>query len=154
MNSSPAADVQPPATDLARERARLARDRAARRRFENGLIPGLPVDADVPILRPSRVPPTVGSCLAPIVAELTRVREPFFDAVCDNAARLLPDFPATPGRYQDGRLFFYVRTSGQLFALRGRLPKVKRALQALPGAPKRFSVHLEIHGAQKSPCRV
>ena len=132
-----------PVGDLARERARLARDRAARRRFADRLLPGLPVDGDAPELR--RRTPRVGACLGALVAELTYVREPFFDAVCDAWPRLCPDLPARPGRYQEGRLFLYVRTSGQIFSLRAKLPQVKRRLAALPGAPKRFSVHLEIH---------
>ena len=142
--ATPAKPATLPVSDLARERARLTRDREARRRFENQLIPGLPVDADAPQLR-TRKMPRLGTLLQKIVTELTHVEEPFFDAVCDNFARLCPDFPATPGRYQDGRLFLYVRTSAQLFALRGKLPKVKRALLALPHAPRRLSVHLEIH---------
>lgn len=132
-----------PVGDLARERKRLARDRAARRRFADHLIPGLPVDGDAPEMRVKT--PRVGALLGALVTELTHVHEPFFDTVCDNWPRLFPDFPAKPGRYQDGRLFLYVRTSGQLFSLRAKLPTVKRALMALPGAPKRFSVHLEIH---------
>ena len=129
-----------PVGDLARERKRLARDRAARRRFADHLIPGLPVDGDAPEMRVRT--PRVGALLGALV---THVHEPFFDTVCDNWSRLFPVFPAKPGRYQDGRLFLYVRTSGQVFSLRAKLPKVKRALMALPGAPKRFSVHLEIH---------
>lgn len=132
-----------PVGDLARERKRLARDRAARRRFADHLIPGLPVDGDAPEMRVRT--PRVGTLLGALVTELTHVHEPFFDTVCDNWPRLFPSFPAKPGRYQDGRLFLYVRTSGQVFSLRAKLQKVKRALMALPGAPKRFSVHLEIH---------
>ena len=132
-----------PVGDLARERKRLSRDRAARRRFADHLVPGLPVDGDAPELRVKT--PRVGLLLGTLVQELTHVHEPFFDTVCDHWPRLFPGFPAKPGRYQDGRLFLYVRTSGQVFSLRAKLPKVKRALTALPGAPKRFSVHLEIH---------
>ena len=40
-----------PVGDLARERKRLARDRAARRRFADHLAPGPPVDGDAPELR-------------------------------------------------------------------------------------------------------
>ena len=52
---------------------------------------------------------------------------------------------ANSGRYREGRLFLYVRTSGQVFSLRSKLPKVKKLLMTLPGAPKRFTVHLEVH---------
>ena len=40
-------------------------------------------------------------------------------------------------------------TLSQLFALRPKLPKIKKALLPLraadPNAPKRFTLHLEIH---------
>ena len=49
------------------------------------------------------------------------------------------------GESCDGRLFLYVRTSGQIFGMRPKLPKIKKTLAALPTAPKRFTVHLEIH---------
>jgi hypothetical protein len=58
---------------------------------------------------------------------------------------LFPDCVAKPGRWQDGRLFLYVRTSGQLFGMRTKLPKIKKTLATFPTAPKRFSVNLEIH---------
>jgi len=133
-----------PVSDLALERKRLARDRAARRRLADRLIPGLPVDADV---LETRVPtPRVGTLMDDLVARLTDVREPFFDTVCDNWMRLCPDFPARPGRLREGRLFLYVRTSGQVFSLRSKLPKIRKLILGLPGAPKRLTVHLEVHG--------
>ena len=71
-------------------------------------------------------------------------KSPFFDQVCERWPTLFPDSVAKPGRWQDGRLFLYVRTSGQLFGMRPKLTKIKKALATLPTAPKRFSVHLEI----------
>ena len=132
-----------PVSDMAFEKKRLARDRAARRRLEDRLIPGLPVDADAVEMRIKM--PRMGMMLDSLVTELTEVHEPFYDTVCDNWARLGPDFPAKPGRYREGRLFLYVRTSGQVFSLRSKLPKVKKLLMTLPGAPRRFTVHLEVH---------
>lgn len=128
---------------MAFERKRLTRDRAARNRLSARLIPGLPVDADAVETRVKT--PRVGMLFPALVADLTEVHEPFFDTVCENWARLYPDFPAKPGRYHDGRLFLYVRTSGLVFSLRSKLPKIKKALATLPGAPRRFSVHLEVH---------
>lgn len=130
--------------DQALERKRRARDHAARARLAGRLIPGLPVDADA--LETRVATPRVGALLDDIVAKLVEVKEPFFDTVCANWATACPEFPARPGRYQDGHLFLYVRTSGQVFGLRSKLPKVKKALQTLPGAPKRLTVHLEVHG--------
>lgn len=132
--------------DLALERQRLRRDAAARRKLADRLLPGLPVDADA---LETRVPtPRVGTLLGAIVEKLVTVREPFFDTICAKWREVCPDFPARPGRFQDGRLFLYVRSSSQVFSLRPRLPKVRKALMGLAGAPKRFTVHLEVHGGR------
>ena len=84
-----------------------------------------------------------------ILGDLLAEKSVFFDSVCAQWDTLFPDIPARPGRYQDGHLFLYVRTAGQLFALRPKLPKIKKELLPLraadPNAPKRFTLHLEIH---------
>lgn len=132
-----------PASDMAFEKKRLARDRAARRHLADRLIPGLPIDADA--LETRIKVPRVGMMLQSLVEQMTEVHEPFYDTVCDNWAKLCPDFPGKPGRFREGRLFLYVRTSGLVFSLRSKLPKIKKLLMTLPGAPKRFTVHLEVH---------
>jgi len=129
------------------ELRRRLRDRAARKRLASRVTPDLPIDGD-PI--ETRVPtPRVGTLMDGILDDLLAEKNAFFDAVCAQWKTLFPDLPARPGRYQDGHLFIYVRTSGQLFALRPKLPKVKRALLPLrdtdPNGPKRFTLHLEIH---------
>ena len=129
------------------ELRRRLRDRAARKRLADRVTPGLPVDGD-PV--ETRVPtPTVGTLMDGILGDLLAEKSVFFDSVCAQWDTLFPDIPARPGRYQDGHLFLYVRTAGQLFALRPTLPKIKKALLPLraadPNAPKRFTLHLEIH---------
>lgn len=129
------------------ELRRRLRDRAARKRLADRVTPGLPVDGD-PV--ETRVPtPTVGTLMDGILGDLLAEKSVFFDSVCAQWDTLFPDIPARPGRYQDGHLFLYVRTAGQLFALRPKLPKIKKALLPLratdPNAPKRFTLHLEIH---------
>ena len=129
------------------ELRRRLRDRAARKRLADRVTPGLPVDGD-PV--ETRVPaPTVGTLMDGILGDLLAEKSVFFDSVCAQWPTLFPDLPARPGRYQDGHLFLYVRTAGQLFALRPKLPKIKKALLPLrdadPNAPKRFTLHLEIH---------
>lgn len=129
------------------ELRRRLRDRAARKRLADHVTPGLPVDSD-PV--ETRVPtPRVGALMDGLLGDLLTEKSAFFDAVCAQWKTLFPDLPARPGRYQDGRLFIYVRTAGQLFALRPKLPKIKKALLPLraadPNAPKRFTLHLEIH---------
>lgn len=137
----------PPVTEFELERRRLRRDAAARRRLSDHLLPGLPVDADAPQTRVAT--PRLGGLLDALVEQLTERREPFFDTVLANWQTICPDFPGRPGRFQDNRLFLYVRTSGQVFSLRTRLPKIKKLVAALPGAPKRFTVHLEVHAAPR-----
>ena len=129
------------------ELRRRLRDRAARKRLADRVTPGLPVDGD-PV--ETRVPaPTVGTLMDGILGDLLAEKSVFFDSVCAQWDTLFPDITARPGRYQDGHLFLYVRTAGQLFALRPKLPKIKKALLPLraadPNAPKRFTLHLEIH---------
>ena len=115
----------------------------ARRRLEAHVTPGLPIDGDAVEMR---VPmPSMGKLMDGLLANLLIEKGPFFDQVCEQWPTLFPDCVAKPGRWQDGRLFLYVRTSGQLFGLRTKLPKIKKALATLPTAPKRFSVNLEIH---------
>ena len=129
------------------EKRRRQRDAAARRRLSDRLLPGLPVDADA--LETRVKVPRVGFLLDALVSGLTEKKEPFFDTVLENWKTICPDFPGRPGRFQDNRLFLYVRTSGQVFSLRPRLPKIKKLVAALPGAPKRFTVHLEVHAGPR-----
>ena len=122
---------------------KIARDVAARRRLASRATPGLPIDGDAV---ETRVPmPGIGKLMDDLLASMLVEKSPFFDQVCEKWMELFPDYVAKPGRWQDGRLFLYVRTSGQLFGMRTKLPKMKRLLAALPTAPKRFSVNLEIH---------
>ena len=143
-------DERLPVGDIAAERRRRARDGAMRRRLADRLVPGLPVDADAAELRIPEV--RVGSLMGTLVEELTAVKEPFFDTVCERWKDVCPDVPARPGRYRDGRLFLYVGTSGLVFSLRPKLAKIKKRLLALPGAPaaRRLSLHLEVHGSARA----
>ena len=122
---------------------KLKRDSAARSRLAAHATPGLPIDSDVV---ETRVPmPSMSTLMDGLIASLLSEKSPFFDQICEEWAKLFPDCAAKPGRWQNGRLFLYVRTSGQLFGMRPKLPKIKKALAALPTAPKRFTVGLEIH---------
>ena len=129
-----------------RDKFRLARDGAARRRLAAHATPGLPVDGDVV---ETRVPvPDMNKVVDGLLEKLLAVKNPFFDQVCDRWKELFPGLPARPGRMQDGKLFIYVGTSGLLFGLRPRLRAIRKALAGLPSAPKRFTVHLEIKGGR------
>ena len=85
-----------------------------------------------------------GSAVDAAIKDLVVERNDFFDSLADRWAALFPKSPARPGRYEDGRIFLYVRSAPALFAFRPRLPAVKRALAALPDAPGKFDVVLEI----------
>ena len=88
---------------------------------------------------------TFGAAIDAAFADLLTQRDPFFDTLVDRWRALFPDLPARPGRYEDGKIFLYVKNAPTNFALRPKLPAIKRALAALPGAPKRLDLRLEIH---------
>jgi len=87
---------------------------------------------------------TFSSALAAVVSDLSTERNSFFDSLSDLWPSLFPDLAAKPGRYDDGRIFLYVKSAPALFATRPKLPAVKRALAKLPGAPKAMNIVLEI----------
>lgn len=84
------------------------------------------------------------SALDAVVNDLSTERNDFFDSLADRWPALFPNLAAKPGRYADGKIFLRVKSAPALFAMRPRLPSVKRALLALPGAPKRLDLVLEI----------
>jgi hypothetical protein len=83
------------------------------------------------------------SALDAAVGDMLRVRNDFFDSLADNWKRIFPDLPARPGRYEDGKIFLYVRNAPTLFLMRGKLAAIKRRIAALPGAPRRIELRLE-----------
>ena len=88
---------------------------------------------------------TFGAALDAALRGLTAQRDPFFDALADRWPALFPNLPARPGRYEDGKIFLYVRNAPTNFALRAKLPAIRRRLLAEPGAPKKIDLRLEIH---------
>ena len=68
-----------------------------------------------------------------------------FDSLADEWKRLFPSLPIRPGRYEDGMIFLYAPNAPSLFAMRPRLPSIKKALAAQPGAPRKIELRLEIH---------
>lgn len=129
--------------ELERLRA-LARRRAAGvARLAKNVIPGLPVDSDPRELGGGAV--RLCALLDESLDSMQSERNAFFDAVVDRWKSLFPDLPARPGRFAEGRVYLYVKSASLNFALRPKLPRVKRVLAGLEGAPKRFDVRLEIH---------
>ena len=88
---------------------------------------------------------TVASAFDAAFKDLTTEKSPFFDSLCDNWKAIFPDVPAKPGRYEDGRIFIYVRNAPTSFLVCPRLKAIAARLAQLPGAPKRIDLKLEIH---------
>ena len=130
-------------------RRRRKKATAIRERRMGDVDLSLPVDGDFPSLRtPSR---RAGELVDAIVADLVRDRSPFFDEVCARWRELFPDLAAKPGKWVavdgpagSGKLFLHVRSAAGSFALRPKLPAIRRKLATLTSVPKRFSVHVEI----------
>lgn len=81
------------------------------------------------------------------LGELLVERNGFFDTLVDEWKKLFPDLPVRPGRYEGGRIYLYVRNAPTLFLMRPKLASIKRRLAALPGAPARIDLGLEVHAS-------
>ena len=90
---------------------------------------------------------TFGSAVGAAFASMIVEKNEFFDSLVDNWRRLFPDQPARPGRYEDGKIFLYVKNAPTLFLMRPRLSTIKRRLAELPGAPKKIELRLEAHAS-------
>jgi len=117
----------------------IIRDRAARRRLADHLVPGLPIDGDPPETR--RRADAVGDSLKGVMDSLLAVPNAFFDRITSEWAKLFPGTPAKPSRFEeDARTFkivLAVPNAGAAFALRAQMPRIRRVLKALDGAPKK-----------------
>jgi len=88
---------------------------------------------------------TLSSALDAAFKDLVTERNDFFDSLRDDWKRLFPDLPAYPGKYADGKIFIFVRNAPTSFVIRPKLRSIAAKLAALPGAPKRIDLRLEIH---------
>ena len=88
---------------------------------------------------------TVASAFDAALKDLLTEKNPFFDSLCDNWKVLFPALPAKPGRYEDGKIFIYVKNAPTSFVVRPKLRTIAAALAKLPGAPKKVDLRLEIH---------
>lgn len=88
---------------------------------------------------------TIASAFEAAFRDLTTERNAFFDSLADRWQELFPDLPARPGRYEDGKIFIYVRNAPTAFLVRPRLRVIAAKLAALPGAPKKIDLRLEQH---------
>lgn len=79
------------------------------------------------------------------LGDLLVERDDFFDAVVEAWPRVGAGLAMRPGRFADGKIILYVKSAPALFAMRAKLPALKRTLATLPNAPKRIELRLEIH---------
>ena len=88
---------------------------------------------------------TTGSAIDAALKDLLTEKNEFFDSLADRWRILFPKLPAIPGRYEDGKIFIYVKNASLLFFVRPQLKSIKAKLAALPEAPKRIDLRVEIH---------
>ncbi len=129
------------------EKKRLAAVAARQKRLMKVVSADLPIDGDPAETR--KAVETVGGLAAAAIESLQRdlYREEtlFIDRLRDRWDEMFPGCPAKPGRWQAGKLVLYVATAGQSFAMRPKLPAMKRKIMAVEGAPKgRFALLVEI----------
>ena len=132
-----------------RRAARLARQG----KLARIVTAGIPIDGDPAETR--KPVENLGGLLDAVMESMKRDmykdEARFFDNVREQWDTLFPDCPAHPGRWQDGKLVLYVATAGQSFAMRPKLPAMKKKILALEGAPKgRFTLLVEIHAPLRS----
>ena len=88
---------------------------------------------------------TFASAVNAAVTDMLTEHDPFFDSLVDIWQDLFPTLPATPGRYEDGKIFVYVRNAATAYMVRPRLRTIAARLARLPGAPRKMNLKLEIH---------
>ena len=88
---------------------------------------------------------TTASAFEAAFKALTTETNPFFVRLVDNWKSLYPDLPAQPVRYEDGKIFIYVRNAPTSYVVRPKLRAIAARLAKLPGAPKKIDLKLEIH---------
>ena len=88
---------------------------------------------------------TFGSAVDAALVDLTTEKNPFFDSLADVWSSLFPGLAAKPGRYEDGKIFLYVKSAPASFVVRPKLRTIAARLAKLPGAPAKINLRLEIH---------
>jgi len=92
---------------------------------------------------------TTSSAIDAALRDLLTEKNVFFDSLCDNWKKIFPDLPAKPGRYEDGKIFIYVRNAPTSYSVRPKLRSIAAKLALLPGAPKKIELKLEIHSRDR-----
>lgn len=117
----------------------ILRDRTARRRLADHIVPGLPVDGDPPEMR--RNAENIGDSFSAVMESLLSVPSAFYDRIVSEWSEMFPGTPAKPFAFDEDvrtfRIFLSVPNAGAAFALRTQMPRIRRVLKALDGAPKK-----------------
>ena len=110
------------------------------------VIPGLPIDTDLPQTRPPVTP--FSQIIEQTLKRLDIKASPFLDALTENWPRILPTDIATvtrPAKWDNGILYVCVPTHTQLFELRRTAhAKIKQAVTAFATDVKVRDIHLMI----------
>ncbi len=128
-------------------RKRLAAQAARQRKLIKVVSQDLPVDGDPAETRRPTQPlgGLLDSVMESLDHDLHRDESLFLDRLRERWDEMFPNCPARPGRLREGRLVLNVATSGQMFAMRPRLPAMKRKIKEVEGAPKgRLTLLLQI----------
>lgn len=89
---------------------------------------------------------TIASAFQAAYNDLSANHNAFFDSLVDNWRRLFPSMTAArPGRFENGRIYIYVRNSAAAFAVRPKLRQIAERLATIPGAPSKIDLRLEQH---------
>jgi Dna[CI] antecedent, DciA len=103
-------------------------------KFFNTIIPGLPIDKDVPQLRPPVIP--FSEVMEETLKKLNIHTSPFLDTLIEKWASLVPPSIAKltrPGKWENNILYVYVPSSTHLFELR------RTALHSIEEAVRDFA---------------
>ena len=127
-----------------RREARILRQK----RLEQVASPDLPVDGDpAETRRPANaIDGLLDAAIESVEREIYHDETAFLDSLAERWDEMFPGCPARPARWRDGILVLHVGNAGQSFAMRPRLPAMKRKILALENAPKeRFRIIVQIH---------
>lgn len=89
--------------------------------------------------------PSFSSSIDAVLSGMLTEKDAFFDTLAEKWQSLFPALPVKPGRFENGCIVLYVRSAPLLFSMRPKLKTVERTLAALPGAPKKIRLRLEVH---------
>lgn len=128
----------------------IARAMGAREKWDRKqalfTLPGLPVDKDIPQMRNKlqQLGDKLDGTLNELMAQMYPKAKTFFESVAEEWSQLFPQIAARPVRYENDYLILAVASPAVMFSVRPKCRKIKETLLAMPGAPKKLTIKLEI----------